>query len=93
MRWEDNELIIILSVRHSRLTVDQSCHLCQGEMEKGDQYISVGIVDRLNGTKERWNLCLGCGEFFQFPSVEDAPPYAQEFLFENRMASEIWNHG
>lgn len=90
MKWEERELIIILSVRRSTPKADCRCGICNGEVFLGEEALSVGLVDRMESKKARWIVCSLCEEIFTHPSAEDSPPHIQRYLYENRFSREIW---
>ena len=91
MRWEANELVIVWSVRRKlKARVSQECVVCKQEILKGERCSSFGVVDRNHKTRERWYTCVEHSHVFDFSSVEDCPEWQQRFLYDNRIASEVW---
>ncbi len=90
MRWEDAELIIILSKDRCRLKVGRSCQVCGWDIEAGEKVLSLGVIDRLERCKARWFICSACEDLFLYSSMEDAPGYVQEWHEGQRLVNEIW---
>ena len=90
MKWENNELVIILSQRKGKLLADQICIFCKQKLPKESTIKSFGTVDRKTGLKERWYTCEEHENIFNYNSVEDCPEYLQRYLLENRLANEVW---
>ena len=57
MKWENNQLRVILSTRIGLLKIEQQCAVCSMTLHKGDKHRSFSIVDRMMGTIERWYTC------------------------------------
>lgn len=90
MTWEKGEMRVVLSIRTSRARTDKDCAICGMEIPKGWKHTSVGILDRMEGTRERWYCCQECGQVFEYGSAENAPEYVQRYLLENRFTDEVW---
>ncbi len=90
MTVDPKERVIVLSRETYRTTVTRECSGCSMEIEKGTRVLSLGIIDRMNETKERWYVCSFCAELYSYPMAEDAPEHVQEFMLENRLTEEIW---
>lgn len=90
MRWEENELIIVLSTERYRTKEKRFCRVCGSEIPAGVKTLSIGIADRMERKAERWHVCDLCEHLFEYPSAEDAPAHVQEWLFDNRFSREIW---
>lgn len=90
MRWEENELVVILSTRINKITVEHQCIVCKIDLPVKTRCHNFGIVDRKHGKLERWYTCDEHSHVFNYNSVEDCPEWLQRFLFDNRLTREIW---
>ena len=90
MRWEENELVIILSIRKTKPRVEHQCIICQIDLPIGETCYSFGAADRKHQRVERWYSCIEHSTIFNFDSVEDCPEWVQRFLFDNRLTREVW---
>lgn len=91
MKWEERELVIILSIRPKhRIRSHQECHICKTELLPGDECFSFTIADRKYEEKKRIYTCLDHSHVFNYSSIEDLEIWQQEFLLENRFTNEVW---
>ncbi len=91
MKWEERELIIILSSRlKHRIKTQQQCEICKLDLSPGDVCASFGMSDRKYETRRRIYTCLDHREIFNYDSIEDLEEWQQAYLYENRYAREVW---
>lgn len=90
MTNEKNELVIILSQERNRLTRERECDFCGMDLEAGKKTLSLGVIDRMHETRERWYICPWCEEWVSYANAEDAPEHVQQFMFAKRLTQEIW---
>lgn len=90
MKWEDSELVILLSTQRVRPVLNRFCIICSCCIPIGAECVTIGIVDRKENNKDRWWCCLDCGSVFEYGSVEDSPEWVQRFLWDNRLTREVW---
>ena len=89
MRWEKNELRVVLETDFRKPVTDRECELCGATLPAGEAACSIGIVDRMIGRRYRWYLCEGCEHFFN-RAAEDSEPHVQQYLSDARFAEEVW---
>ena len=89
MRWEKNQLRVVLELDYRRIVADRECELCGVPLLAGTTHCSIGVIDRQIQKKYRWYLCEGCEHFFN-RAVEDSEPHVQQYLSDARFAEEVW---
>lgn len=87
---EPKERVVILSRETYATTVKRECTACGTGIEKGTKVMSLGVVDRLHETRERWYVCYWCEELYSYDRAEDAPEHVQQFMLDQRLTEEIW---
>jgi ferredoxin len=93
LAWAPQELRLILSERRSTLQRDTKCTVCGLDISAGTKRcLSLGVVDRYEGTVRRWYVCPYCEELFSYWCPEDAPLRIQQYLYDARFSSEIWDN-